>query len=201
MPIRLPQEPVYYYECSAGDFRLVYYIPRNELERLCAEEGLSPATLEDFPDGVDLDCTEPDFRDFDEHCGWRPAHSPNALRRAFSSVRSGTRRWKTFRGTGLITADELEQQLEPVGNALALHDVEEVRPEPREGAEKAPRRLRRRRLQRRVRQDDVLERLQLADVDPTVDLKQQSFRRPKYTDGDAAGEVFARLHQGRRRPR
>ena len=32
--VAAPRDPVYYYECSGGDFRLVYFMPPDELRRL-----------------------------------------------------------------------------------------------------------------------------------------------------------------------
>ena len=72
MAVASPSERVYYYECSNGRFRLTYFIPPGELKRLCAKKRISPQAEKDFPDGVDLGCTEPDFKVFEETYGFRP---------------------------------------------------------------------------------------------------------------------------------
>ena len=101
MAICSPREPVYYYECSAGGFRLVYFVPPDDLRQLYGANKISEQALQDFPDGVDLGCTEADFRDFEELYGWRPAADPVQIRRAFLALFSSTRRWKTFRGSAI----------------------------------------------------------------------------------------------------
>ena len=78
MEIRSPTEPVYYYECSAGDFRLTYFIPPEELDRLIAGGKISAAVTDDFPDGVDLDCTEPDFAEFEGSYGTDRPRTPSS---------------------------------------------------------------------------------------------------------------------------
>ena len=37
-----PKENVYYYECSNGEFRLVYFMPPDELGELIEQDRISP---------------------------------------------------------------------------------------------------------------------------------------------------------------
>ena len=196
MAIRSPQEPVYYYECSAGDFHLVYFIPPNELRRLQAN-GITEQALKDFPDGVDLDCTEADFRDFHQLYGWRPASDPEALRETFLAIFSSTRHWKTFRGTGLIPAQDLDRQLGRVQQELerlpVASDADVARPRIAAGD---------RRRQRALdgRRKAALKKMRLPGIDVGQDLHGQRFSRSgTYSDGDSAVEVFSRLHEKRGR--
>lgn len=124
MEIATPKEPVYYYECSAGRFRLVYFIPPGELQRLRDRGQLSDLAIRDLPDGVDIGCTDPDFSEFEELYGYRPPNDPEALQRAFFAIFSTTRKWKTFRGSGFIPAVDLEMQIETVETELESVDLE-----------------------------------------------------------------------------
>jgi hypothetical protein len=47
MAISSPKETVYYYECSNGQFRLVYFIPPDKLQELVEQNRISPQVLED----------------------------------------------------------------------------------------------------------------------------------------------------------
>ena len=90
MEVSSPIEPVYYYECSAGRFRLTYFIPPEEMDRLITAGRLHAHARDDFPDGVDLDCTLPDFVEFEDSYGYRPEADPEALQAAFFAIFSST---------------------------------------------------------------------------------------------------------------
>ena len=193
----LPSEPVYHYECSAGSFRLVYFIPREMLEELRASDLLSEKALQDFPDGVDLGCTEWDFADFAAEYGWRPEVSPDDMRRVFFALLSSTRHWKSFRGAGRIPARDLEQHIEPV-----TAELESLGEEPRLEPARAPgapaQRRRRAAYHRKMRR--TLELAPVEDVDPGRDLKRQAFSQVEMQpEGDSAEVVFSRVHEKRRR--
>lgn len=87
----------------------------NALEKLSARTTdagpLSSAAFDDLPDGIDLDCTEPDFASFEAGDQYRPKHSAGALRNAFLAIFSSTAGWDTVRGTGLIATDALESRI------------------------------------------------------------------------------------------
>jgi len=200
MAVASPRQPVYYYECSGGRFRLVYFIPVNELERLRAGDEIAADALRDFPDGVDLDCTRPDFDEFERIYGFRPDNDPKALRRAFFALFSSTRDWERFRGSGFVPAIDLESRIEDVDETLSNHDVPpadlEPVPPPTVTLELAARRaetIRKAVLQTRMR--EVLAEMPVQGVDPDRDLKQQSFSKIEWGGGRPAEEAFTRLHQ------
>ena len=95
MEIASPKEPVYYYECSGGRYRLVYFIPPGVLRSLHEQGRISQLALDDLPDGVDLGSTEADFAEFERLYGYRPPHEPSALLQAFFAVFSTTRNWRS----------------------------------------------------------------------------------------------------------
>lgn len=136
MSVAIPRERCYYYECSDGRVRLTYFIPPNELDDMVAAGQISPAVREDFPDGVDLDCTEPDFADFHAEYGYRPDHDPEALQNAFYAIFTSTRGWRTYRGSGLIPAEELESRIPEVDRSVreAVPEAPAVLGEPVPGA-------------------------------------------------------------------
>jgi len=199
MAISQPREPVYYYECSAGRFRLVYFMPPEMLKPLTGDGTMSKQVLEDYPDGIDLGCTEPDFADFEANYGHRPPIAPEALQRAFFAILSTTHDWKTFRGSGFIPAADLESHVESVEKEL---EKEEALPEAEVVATALPLRERRvrfgRRAARRRRTDRVLEKMPVRGIDAKRTLRQQAFRSIEMKPGRSAEEVFTALHHGRR---
>ena len=193
----LPSEPVYHYECSAGSFRLVYFIPRERLEELQASDLVSEDALLDFPDGVDLGCTEPDFADFEAEYGWRPDASPRDLQRTFFALLTSTRNWRSFRGAGRLPARDLERHIAPLASELESI-VEEPRPETTTAPATLPQRRGTAAHHRKIKR--ILARTQIPDIDPARDLKRQAFSQIEMQPhGDSAEVVFSRVHEKRRR--
>lgn len=201
MSVASPKEAVYYYECSNGRFRLTYFMPVDQLRELDEEGHIRPQVLEDYPDGVDLGCTEHNFEEFHELYDYQPPILPAALRRAFYAIFSTTRDWETFRGTGLIPAAEIEGRVEVIETALR---EEEIAPEEVETLSEAPSlEARRERAKRQAMQQSrmqaVLELMRVEGIDPEQTLGQQVFSPVEMKEGRTSKEVFENLHKGRRR--
>lgn len=201
MAISSPDERVYYYECNNGRFRLFCCIPFRELKALREENRISPDVLRDFPDGVDLGCTEADFREFEETYGYRLPQDPEALRRAFFAIFSTTHNWKEFRGSGSISAADVEQQIEVVDGALRQAEVVQEKVEPSAGQLplRQLRQSRHRQARLSTRTRNVLQKLLVRGIDPKRTLSQQQFSPIKMTEGPSVREVFIRLHEKRRK--
>ncbi len=201
MEISTPREPVYYYECSAGSFRLTYFMPRSELERLHDEGKLAARALDDLPDGVDLGCTEPDFAEFKQLYGYRPPLPPDDLRRAFYALFSTTRDWRLFRGSGFIPKADLERQVDTVERELQRRNLTPTPTEvPLAGASLERRREQMEsRAEQEIRIEATLRELPVSGVDPGKTLRQQQFSKIEMGTGKPAEEVFAELHQKHKR--
>ncbi len=200
MPISSPTEPVYYYECSGREFRLVYFMPPEMLEQLSEQGQIRPDILEDYPDGVDLVCTSPDFAEFHQEYGYRPEYPADALRRAFFAIYSSTSNWETFRGSGMIPARDLESRVEDLERSLR-QDLE-FPDEP--GAATGTRTLegRQNTMSPRAIQSSpgyaFLEQLQVEGIDPGRTLREQRFSPIEKSDGEAPEEVFSKLQLKRK---
>lgn len=196
MEIAAPKEPVYYYECSAGRYRIVYFIPPGTLRSLHEQGRIAQLALDDLPDGVDLGCTEADFAEFDELYGYRPPYEPAALQRAFFAIFSTTRNWRNFRGSGFIPASDLEAQMEIVEEELEQADIEPVPPEPPPATATA-RQRRSLRIKQSAQQQKIrraIKRLPAKGIDPRRSLRQQEFSKITMGDGKTAEEVFSELY-------
>jgi hypothetical protein len=196
MAIKSPKEAVYYYEASNGEFRLIYFIPPEELERLVQDGSVKAVVLEDYPDGVDLNCTKPDFREFHDLYGYQPDNDPEELRRAFFAMFSATRDWKSFRGAGYIPAADLESLVKPVEDSL---EQEGLLPEEMDAAVSfsLPERHARsaRQAAQQERMVEHLEEMEVEGIDPNLSLREQRFRPIKMQEGKSAEEVFTKLQR------
>ena len=197
MSIMAPKETVYYYECSYGKYRLTYYIPPNELERLHKEKSISELAVQDFPDGVDLRCTEEEFAEFERSYGYRPPIEPAAVRRAFLAIFSTTQNWKKFHGSGFIAASDLEAHIGKVERALKRKKLIETKAPPppkRPSLTKHHRHMHRLAIQRK-KLHESLEEMRIKGIDPRRTMAQQRFSDIKMGKGVEAEDVFIRLHQ------
>jgi len=194
MAIKSPKEAVYYYEASNGEFRLIYFIPLEELERLVLDGRIKAVVLEDYPDGVDLNCTKLDFEEFHELYGYQPDNDAEELRRAFFAMFSSTADWKSFRGAGFIPAADLEALVEPVEDSLQQEDLLPEEVDPVVSFSLPDRRAQ---LARQAAQQEQmvehLEQMEVKGIDPTLTLRQQKFKPIKMQEGKSAEEVFTKL--------
>ena len=195
MTIESPIEPVYYYECSYGNFRLVYFIPPNDLQQLIDEAKINAQVFEDFPDGVDLDCTEPDFIEFHDQYGYRPEIAPDALRRAFFAIFSTTHDWERFRGSGFIPASDLERQVEPIEKNLRVEKIipEEIQPLPDQPSIEERRQYFKQRADQQSLEQSYIKKIVVEGIDPQKSLNQQKFSPINKQKGERVEDVFSKL--------
>lgn len=203
MTIATPNEPVYYYECSNGAFRLFYCIPAVELKRLYRENQISPLVLEDYPDGIDLGCTEVDFTELNTAYGYRPKTSPDVLRQAFFTILSSTRNWKKFRGTGFVPAADLERQVDTIRAELQKKVSEQavLRATAKKPSLAQRRKSRRELAVRQKRMIDVLKKTQVKGIDPKLTMAKQKFSPIATTKGENAEKIFTKLFQKQQKGR
>ena len=196
MAIKSPKEAVYYYEANYGKFRLVYFIPPEELERLVQDGSIKAEVLEDYPDGVDLNCTKPDYEEFHELYGYRLDNDPEELQRAFFALLSATRDWESFRGSGFIPAADLEPVADTVEDSL---QDEGLLPEKMEFSVSFSLPDRRAQSARQAvqqeRMAEHLEQMEVEGIDPGLTLREQKFRPIQMQEGKSAEEVFTKLQR------
>jgi hypothetical protein len=203
MTVATPNEPVYYYECSNGQFRLFYCLPAVELKRLRRANQISAQVVKDYPDGVDLGCTEVDFVAFDTAYGYRPKTHPDVLRQAFFAIYSSTYNWKKFRGSGFIPAADLEQQVGTIETELRKKVSE---PTILRATVKKPSLAQRRKSKReqavqQKRTIDTLKQFQVKGIDPKLTMAKQEFRPIDTIKGEDAEKVFTKLLQKQQKGR
>ncbi len=197
MRISTPREPVYYYECSYGTFRLLYCIPPGHLKRLARAGKVSSRAVEDSPDGMEIGMTEADCEQFADDYDFRVPLNPGALRRAFYALLSSTREWRSFCGTGFVPAPMLEQLAVNVDAEL---EAAQLWPQKTETLPERPsQEERRKRLgswtSQVARADSYLERLTVEGIDPNRSLCEQRFAPIKRYQGKSDVEVFPSVYQ------
>jgi len=200
MAIATPQEAVYYYECSYGQFRLVHFIPPDQLQQIVeqSEGEVNPAVLDDFPDGVDLDCTEPDFEEFRILYGYRPPISPDALQRAFFAMYSTTHNWKEFQGSGFIPSADLEQHVDQVEKALEKEIPEEMSSLPEQPIAGERRGLVNWPNVEQSKAYRFLEQMPMEGIDPGQTIQQQKFSPIAMEEDEMVTEAFSKLRMQRK---
>ena len=210
MPIKSPNERVYYYECSYGTFRLTYYIPIGDLEKLSKEGKISEQALEDFPDGVDLRVGETDYLDFKESYGYRPEVDPELAKSLFYTIYSSTKNWTKFRGSDLIPARDLEGTIDDIEKSvktskkLLLFDSIKtpLRYVPEEKLDKTD--LKRYHMNRKKHSnnqkkvDNLLKKIKPEGIDSSQTLLNQKFSKIQWTEGDNLEDVFTRIQKKKR---
>ena len=201
MKISLPGEPVVYYECSYGNFRLTYHIPPGPLQMLIAQNDISPEVLEDFPDGIDLNCTESNFADFQKRYGYRPPLAPDSIHRAFFALLSSTRDWKNYRGSGIVPAKDIQRYAESAEaylsqNQAVLGEVPEIPDHP---TLEQRHQYRDQQARRESMITNLLEHMALEGIDPSRTLKNQAFSPIEMQAGEDAAEFFSELLRTRGR--
>lgn len=223
MPIKSPKERVYYYECSYGKFRLTYFIPYGELEKLFKNGKIKKQVLEDFPDGVDLRVGEADYMDFKESYGYRPEVDPEVANSTFFTIYSSTRNWKKFLGSDIIPAKDLEGQIVDIEKSVKDEKDQlflDFLKTPREKIKpKIPSTMKvdedviyqtdktdlKRYRQTRKKQSNeqkavvkFLKKIKPQGIDPSQTLQKQRFSKIQWTEGDKIEDVFARIQRKRR---
>lgn len=202
MSVQTPAEPAFYFECSFGRFRLSYFLPASLLKRMVENDQIKDSVLEDYPDGVDLDCTTADFDEFQDLYGFKPELSADVLRGAFYAMLTSTKDWEGFHGTGFVDAAELER------NARIIHrqlGTDELLPEATTEAipMDAPFETRKERVvmyqARQSRVTDLLKSMHFENVDVSRTINEQRFADVPMSGGKPAAEVFQELQRKRTR--
>ncbi len=219
-PVRSPKESVYYYECSYGNFRLTFFIPFDELKRLCDLGKIRRQVLEDFPDGVDLRVGETDYADFKKSYGYRPEVDPEVAKNAFYSILSTTKDWKDFLGSGIVPAKDIENRIGELENKVGTENIplfrgivetptektkretmfRKIAPE-KVTPEKADlltyRRQRQIRINQKMKIERILQEIKPKGIDSKKTLQTQKFSELQWTTGDRIEDVFKRIQQKR----
>jgi hypothetical protein len=203
MSVQTPVEISYYYENSYGDFRLVYHIPINILTKLVEQDKIAKKALKDFPDGIDIDCSVPDYNEFEKAYRYRPSADPEAVRRTFRSLISSIEIWDDFIGTGFLGAKYLESLINKVDRSLEAMKIkfpaqETTPPTPPSLEER--RKIRIEQTQQQIKINTALDSLPLAEIDPKKPQTRQALI-PKMGKGDSPEQIFANAQKGKWRQR
>jgi hypothetical protein len=201
MPVQTPVELAYYYECSYGKYRLTYHIPIQILEQMVENGDISKNALRDYPDGIDLDCTLPDYKEFKKRYKYRPPYDPEPVRRAFKSLISSLEDWDTFHGSGFLSASYLEGLVPKVEETLKQWEDDIAGPATRLEPEAVPPDPRQQVIEQAEQQklvDHILKAIPLEEIDPDQPKSRRKLT-PKMSGDEAAPTLFSRAHKGERK--
>lgn len=197
MSVSVPRERCYYYECSHGDVRLTYFIPAAHVKKMIRENKISKQVITDFPDGVDLDCTAPDFNEFRKEYGFIPEYSAEELQQAFYAIFSSTKGWSTYRGTGLIHAAELEAKIPEVKQSLSVPEDIPDEDEKPSGSFREQYKKRIEAVALTAQNKKELRELILRGIDQRKQIHEQMFRPIRMSEGKKPEEIFSLLQQNK----
>lgn len=207
MPVQMPLEPTYYYECSYGNFRLIYHIPFAKLEKLFSEGDIDREVLEDYPDGADINCTPAEFEVFEKTYRYRPPVEPEQLRRAFYALFSSLELesdWDDFQGSGYLKASRLENMSAVLNETLKPVDDKFVDkltlPDDHSFADQ--RRVRSNQVAQQTEVDHTLQEIKLDLVSKEFASDRPPTRQsliPEMDDGEPPEEIFTKAQRQSRK--
>ncbi len=196
MGVTVPIERCYYYECQNASARLTQFIPAEILQKWITKEKIDPKILDHFPDGVDLDCTDADFKEFSENYQYVHPFTAEQIQNTFFAIFSTTKNWKKYRGSGLIHARELENNIEVVEKDV----VDKVKLKYK-GRIVAPKTI----FQKNTitvnldrQQKDLIKQLiaiPIKQIDTSKPIHQQRLSKIKMSKGENPEKIFMALNQ------
>ncbi len=182
MPIKLPVEIAYFYEISQVTDRLLYCIPKEQLQSMVEQGKVQENILDDYPDGVDIKVSPIQFKEFHDNYGLNFDMDPKIIWEAFQFVKSKME--KKYFGTGFIQKKYLEDVTKQIKS-----DYDQIISEPEKidlspAAIKKQKRIQQEMRLSKRRLDKKLKRLPLKDMDSNKSIKEQSFTQVKMSKGD-----------------
>lgn len=200
IPVEVPAENVYYYEVNRGDFRLLYFIPAGELKNLISAGRCNHQALVDYPDGVDLPCTESAFREFKEEYGYRPEYAPDDLRNAFYAVWTDTSDSKDGTHSGFLPSAVLEECIPDVKEISATIETE-IGPkvEFQEASIEQRRRYQAGLDSMQAELKRKLESFHVDSVDGKRSIAEQAFQKIRMQEGMPIDELFNQMNRNSER--
>src|SRR5579872_4521657 len=93
MRLAIPLTPVYYFEVTPRSERLLYHLPYPRLAVLVRRKIVRREALRDFPDALEVEVSDEEYRLVREEYGFRPPLTPRLV-------------WVAFRGLLVHSHDE-----------------------------------------------------------------------------------------------
>lgn len=194
--VALPLKPVYYFEQTDRSNRLFYYIPAATLRRMIQIHRVKDSILVDYPDGVEIEVSEIQFIQFEEHYNFFNEFQPASLRRAFEVLLELSRDGEVFRGCAYIDPANLEPLAVTVDRILqGLPSTQSTMPrDAQDVADDAQRELRRRHDLRNKRTVMQVVREHVPQ-NSNVPIRRQPWSFVKVSKGVNPLELFVRAQQ------
>jgi hypothetical protein len=193
MPIKVPKERAYYYELSRQKDRLIYCIPKEELEGMANEGKVNNKILRDYPEGVDIEVYRDRFDEFKRKYDLRLEFDADELIYAFQVIRK--KMTKKSPRTEFINGRELEnlaKELKSEIIEIKEFPYQEIRKVKEMKADK-----KRFRIQRAIRRktDKYFRKFEVKGFDPKAPIEKQFLFKVKMTKGEDPLDTLSRLHQ------
>jgi hypothetical protein len=179
---------VYYYEHSprANSFRLLYCIPRSELERRVKAKSLKKSILTDYPAGVDMRVETQEFNEFRSRYGLSLPFEAFHIWHAFDAVRLQVK--GGMQPTGYLKRSFLDRLARDIVRALSKAPVWPSLDMEARGAEKL-----RELGEYDARMTEFLKSFPIRGLKTGARIEDQPFSRIKMSGTVPVTRVFSRL--------
>lgn len=193
MPIKVPKERAYYYELSRQRDRLIYWIPKEELERMAAEGKVNKKILKDYPEGVDIEVYRDRFDEFKEKYDLPLAFDADELMHAFQIVRK--KMTKMSPRTGFVNGKELENLAKELKTEIL--EVKEFPYQEIQKVQEMKADKKRFRVQHAIQRktDRYFKKFEVKGLDLKAPIEKQFLFKVKMTKGEDPFDTLSRLHQ------
>ena len=193
MPIKVPKERAYYYELSRQRDRLIYWIPKEELEKMAAEGKVNKKILKDYPEGVDIEVLRDRFDEFKEKYDLPLAFDADELMYAFQIVRK--KMTKKSPRTGFVNGKELENLAKELKTEIL--EVKEFPYQEIQKVQEMKADKKRFRMQHAIQRktDRYFKKFEVKGLDLKAPIEKQFLFKVKMTKGEDPFDTLSRLHQ------
>ena len=199
MPIKIPKKNAFYYEIANLRDRLIYWIPKDELENMVNNGEADKSIIKDYPFGVDIEVYEENMKEFYEKYEFRIPFDVKNMLRAFQAIKD--KYGKKFPRTGFINASELENFAQDLKSEI--DQIPELRRKklPHMITKEPDRKMFRQQQKRVKKTKNIMRKLQFKGLDVKAPIQEQALFKVDMTKGEDAFDTLSRLHQHKLRRR
>lgn len=123
MTIKTPREMVYYQASPNEPDQLFCWIPFKNLKKMVDHNKADKKILTDYPDGLDIEISDEEFRDFENKYQLKLEKEPRSIRLAYEYLRKE----KLIKTPGYIRGKALDE----LSKKIPRPDLEEIKKIPR----------------------------------------------------------------------
>ena len=196
MPIKLPQEIVYFYEITMLADRLLYCIPQNELNKLVKQGKAQKKIIEDYPDGVDIKVSPIKFKEFQDNYGMKFDLEAELILKAFHLIKTKTK--EHYFGTGFIKSQFLEDIARQIQPDFKEEKVKILKVDFKPLTFKSQKKFQKKMRLSEQKLVKKLKKHSIKEIDSKKSIMEQSFSKIEMSRGEEPFTFLSRYYKKRR---